>query len=249
MTTSPSLTLRAFAIRALPLLIIVLFASHAAFAPRSAAAGTRVDLELVLAVDASGSIDAGEFALQLEGIAAAFRDHEIVASARSGPHGRIAVMMLIWSDSHLPTASTSWHVIDGAMAAERFAREVEQFPRSIVDNGTGIGNALKRAMEAMLDNAFVGSRLVIDVSGDGRENTAIGTGFLIAAAREELERLGIEVNGLAIASQEPDLADYYRRNLITGPAAFVIEINTFSDFATAMRRKLLREIRGRQRVS
>lgn len=229
-------------------LTVIFVMTQGLFAPGNARAGTAVDLELVLAVDASGSIDVQEFTLQLEGIAAAFRDCDVIAATRSGPLGRIGVMMLIWSDAHLPTAATAWHVIDGAAAAERFAIAVRGFPRSIVDNGTGIGNALRRAREAMEDNGLDGMRLIIDVSGDGRENAADGMGTLVAKAQKDADAHGIEINGLAILSQEPDLADYYRRHVIAGPAAFVIAIDSFADFARAMRLKLLREI-GRGRLS
>ena len=208
-----------------------------------------VDLELVLAVDASGSVDHEEYRLQLSGIAAAFRDAEVVSASRSGLHGRIAAKMLIWSDNYLPTAATTWYVIDDADSAEIFARHVETFPRSIIDNGTGIGNALLRAADAIEENNLIGTRRVIDVSGDGRENSVSGGGKLITEAREEMRRRGIIVNGLAILAEEPSLASYYHQQLIVGPSAFVMSVGTFQDFAKAMRMKLLREIGQRAPVS
>ena len=212
--------------------------------PGSAVAQVPVDLELLLAVDASGSVDNSEYMLQIRGIAAAFRDAEVVAATQSGPLGQIAVQMMIWSDPHLPTASTRWHLVGDPASAEAFARTVERFPRSIIDGGTGIGNALEKAAEALDDNDASGTRRIIDLSGDGKENAVEGIGTLLAQARKTMELHDIGVNGLAITGDEPGLADYYRQEVIVGPSAFVMEVESFRDFAPAIRLKLLREIRA-----
>ena len=190
----------------------------------SARAATEVDLQLVLAVDSSASIDAGEFALQMAGIAAAFRDAEVVAAAGSGPLGRIAVAAMFWAESGWDKDKTAWHVIDGPESAEAFARLIEE-------------------------SGFVSERRVIDVSGDGRETTMREFNITPGQARIVASSRGITVNGLAMLSDEPDLGDYYRGEVAGGFGAFVITAASIDDFARAMRLKLLREIEHKPVVS
>jgi len=215
-------------------------------APRAEAA---VDLALVLAVDASGSVDQGEFALQMSGIAAAFRDPEVVAAVRSGPRGRIAVTLALWSEPNLPKDSLSWHLVDGAESAERFARAVERQPRSVRAGGTGIGKGVMYALGLLRFSGLDAARRVVDLSGDGRETAPRDYTVPVAQARHAAQRLGITVNALAILSDEPDLEAYYRREVIAGPGAFVVRAGGFDDFARAMRAKLVREIDHRPQLS
>ena len=129
--------------------------------------GQPVDLALVLAVDASGSVDDGEFALQLAGIAAGFRDPVFRQAMKSGPEGRIAVMLLVWADHQYPKDRTRWFTLALAEDAEAFARLVETFPR--YQNGaTGIGEGIAAALRAIDSSGFKARRKVVDVSGDGR---------------------------------------------------------------------------------
>jgi hypothetical protein len=206
------------------------------------------DLELVLAVDASGSVDDQEFALQMLGIAAAFRDPKVREAIRSGPHGRIAVNLIVWADHQVPKDTTGWLLLAGDIDAEAFARLVERFPRR--QNGaTGIGEGVAAAVRAIEINGITGTRKTIDVSGDGRETTPREYVVLMPQARVMALSSGITINGLAIINEDPALLDYYRSELRSGPDSFVMEALDYADFAKAMRRKLIREIEYRPKLS
>ena len=207
-------------------------------------AATQVDLELVLAVDASGSISDQEFALQMTGIAAAFRDAEVLEAIRSGPTASIGVSVAIWAESEGYKDATPWHVLDGPAAAETFARLVEAFPRRI-EGSTGIGRGVLYSVRLIEYNDLTSPRQVIDVSGDGRETTFRYHSVPPSQARHAATAQGITVNGLAILSEEPDLAAYYRSEVIGGFGAFVMVAETIDDFGRAIREKLLREIEYR----
>jgi hypothetical protein len=214
-----------------------------------ARAETEVDLELVLAVDSSGSVDAAEFALQVSGIAAAFRDPEVLKAIASGPHGRIAVTVAFWAETDQPKDAMAWAVIDGPAGAADFARRVEHRPRSIPGGGTGIGRGVLFAVRLIEGNAFSAARRVIDVSGDGRESAFHDYSVPSDQARFYALARGVSINGLAILSDDPDLEDYYERRVIAGPDSFALAAGSFADFAEAMRRKLIREIEYRPAVS
>lgn len=203
-----------------------------------------VDLLLVLAVDASGSVDDGEYSLQLGGIATALRDSEVHAAIAAGPLGRIAVNLVIWSEADQPKDTTGWHRIDGPEAAQRLADLIENHPRRVVRGGTGIGKALQFATWEIERSGFETARRVIDLSGDGSE-TALRDGSQDLQHGRGLALLrGITVNGLAILQDEPDLDDYYRENVVGGPGAFVEVAEGYAAFTAAMQRKLLREVQG-----
>ncbi len=214
----------------------------------AARAGPAVDLQLVLAVDTSGSVDWREFDLQMAGIAAGFRDPEVVAAIGSGPLGRIAVCAMLWAESGWPKDFTPWHVVDGAESAEAFARLIETYPRRI-EGGTGLGSAVMYAMKRIRDSGFASPRKVIDISGDGRETTFREWRVTPGLARSAATAQGITVNGLAILTDDPDLDRYYRAEVVGGFGAFVIAAGSIDDFARAMRLKLLREIEHRPIVS
>ncbi len=214
-----------------------------------AGAETEVDLELVLAVDSSGSVDAGEFALQMSGIAAAFRDPEVLEAIGSGPLGRIAVTVAFWAETDQPKDAMAWTLIDGPAGAADFARRVERRPRSIPGGGTGIGRGVIYAVRLIEGNAFAATRRVIDVSGDGRESAFHDFSVPSGQARFYAQARGVSINGLAILSDDPDLKDYYEHQVIVGTDAFALAAGSFEDFAEAMRRKLIREIEYRPAVS
>ena len=219
-------------------------------AERSAAhAQAEVDLQLVLAVDASGSIDAHEFALQMDGIAAAFRDQAVVTAIESGPIGRIAVTVALWAEPGGPKDALPWSLIHDAASAAAFADVVERAPRSIPGGGTGIGEGVLYAIRLLEGSGLVSTRRVIDLSGDGRETTFRDFNFPAGLARFAATARGIVINGLAILADEPDLDAYYRRTVVAGPGAFVMTARSFDDFADAMRRKLIKEIEYRPEVS
>lgn len=214
----------------------------AAVAPSARAAGPGHDLLLVLAVDSSGSVDPTEYRLQLDGLAAAFRDPQVQASITAGPNAQIAVNLLLWADARFERFTTGWRVIDGPASAERFAREIESFDKR-VGGGTGIGAAIAQGIALIETSGMTSSRRVIDVSGDGIEaHEGPKPPIMLPEARELLGATGIVVNGLAIETDFPRLSAYYRKEVAHGPGSFVVSAKTYEDFAAAIRDKLIREI-------
>ena len=232
--------------RLLALLAALLPASVAAPA---AAEVIPVDLELVLAVDASGSVDRAEGELQLAGIAAGFRDPTVQAAIGRQPLGRIAVALAVWSEGNKPKDLSPWFLVSDAASAEVFAAAIERFPRMIANGGTGIGKAIQFGVRAIETNGYAGGRLVVDLSGDGRETPPADWSLSAAQGRAYADARGVVVNGLAILSDDAGLADYFRAEVIVGPDSFVIAADDYEGFAEAMRRKLLREIETEPNVS
>jgi hypothetical protein len=207
-----------------------------------------VDLELVLAVDASGSVDEEEYALQLKGIAKGFRDPDVRKAIRSGPAKAIAVNLLVWAEPQVPKDITGWFIVASDSDAENFARAVESFPRRQT-GATAIGEGIASALRSIETSGIAGSREVVDVSGDGRESVAREYTVLVDQARAMAVSRGVVVNGLAIENEVGDLAEYYRENIQTGAESFVMAAKTYDDFAEAMRLKLLREIEYHPRIT
>jgi hypothetical protein len=202
-----------------------------------------VDVELVLAVDISRSMDSEEFALQRAGYVAALRHPDFVKAVRSGRHGRIALIYFEWAGTVRAETEVRWQAIDSAETADAFAALLESRPvRSF--RGTSISGALTYGAGLFDDNAFDGYRKVIDISGDGPNNT----GPPVIAARDEAVMDGITVNGLPIlirpSSTMRDLDRYYAECVIGGPGSFVLPIRQASEFAAAIRRKLILEVSG-----
>jgi hypothetical protein len=218
----------------------------------SPANAEEVDLELVLAMDASGSISNAEYILQLEGTAAAFRDPAIQAAITSGPVGKIAVSVMLWSDAAFPKIKSGWFVLDSTRSADTFARLVETFQLNedrtvdIGGGGTGIGAGVREAVNMLNANTHQGLRQVIDVSGDGIETEfSFSKGIMVRDAKLIAQAEGITINGLPILSENfPALDEYYRDEVIIGAGAFVEKASGFEDFGRAIRRKLLREIQS-----
>ena len=197
-----------------------------------------VALELVLLVDTSASVDLAEYQLQARGLATAFRSQSVQAAiARAGSEG-IAVALVQWAERDNQTILGDWHHLRGPEDANRFAGVIEAMSRPPAIGHTAIGDALTAGSRELRDNAFIGKRQVIDVSGDGRNND----GRPLSQAREEVLDKGITINGLAILNEVPKLDGYYRDRVIGGPNAFVTSALDFRDFENAMIRKLVREI-------
>lgn len=221
------------------ILAIVLLST---LAPRPGIGAERVDVELVLAVDASGSVNPREFQLQLTGIANAFRDKSIQQAIISGSHRRIAVSLLVWSDAAFNVYSTKWYVLSDPGSAEEFAQVVENYPKR-EGGGTGIGNGLAYAVRSIAGNGIEGTRRIVDVSGDGPETPPwFGKGIVLPQARALAQREGVTVNGLAILNDFPKLDTWYREHVKSGPGSFVMQATDYVDFAVAIREKLWREI-------
>lgn len=231
--------------RAVALALLFLAAGQ----PRAGLAARAVDLELVLAVDVSGSIDEEEAVLQRNGYIAAFRDPEVIRAITGGILGRIAVAYYEWAGYGHMRIIADWTVIRDARSAHAFAAELTKTPPRTAAR-TAIGDAIANGVPLFDRNDIEGTRRVIDVSGDGPNNW----GQEVAPARDMAVAAGITINGLPIVNDRPspfgwppmaDLDLYYRRCVIGGPGAFVVVANSFQSFATAVRKKLILEIAGR----
>jgi len=207
-----------------------------------------VDLELVLAVDVSSSIDETEARRQREGHVAALADPDIISAIQSGGYGRIAVVYLEWADADFQRVVAPWTVIETEEDAQIFAASLATAP-FISGRRTAIGAAIDSSVTLMEENAFEGVRQVIDISGDGPQNS----GPSLSLARERAAGSQITVNGLPIAGgrQHPfrpsvsiDVSAYFENQVIAGPGAFISPSNEHDDFVDALRRKLIIEIAG-----
>ena len=215
----------------------------------AAAQETVVDLQLVLAVDGSASVDDREFRLQMEGIAAGFRDPDVIEAIRSGPLQRIAVGLVVWSEADGPKDSLPWQIIDGDDTATAFAERIELHPRRIEPGATGIGKAVIFSATKIENSGLASTRRVIDLSGDGVESAFRDWGIPTIQGRSFAVARGITVNALAILNDEPNLESYFKRHLVGGAGAFVMAVENYESFAEAMRRKLIKEIRYQPTVS
>jgi hypothetical protein len=219
-----------------------------AFSSFAAAADEAVDLELVLAIDASSSVDESEWALQMQGYAAAFRDSRVTAALASGPNKRIGVAVVVWADATVPKWESPWFVLATPADGERFAAFMESTGRSVF-GGTGIGAGIAAAIRKLERNGMTAPRQVVDVSGDGRETPPRENVVLIPMANAMARARGVTVNGLAILNDDPDLARWYRNNVVAGRGSFVMTAADYQDFTQAIVAKLIREIEHRPRLS
>ena len=191
---------------------------------------------LVLAVDVSESVSSGRYTLQREGIARAFESPQLV-EAIAGVPGGIQVLVVEWSDPEKIAITVGWTRIANRGSAAAFAALVRATKRS--SSGlTAIGPALLAAAAAFDYMPEDASHKVIDISGDGMANFGVPP----AEVRDRLVARGITINGLAILSEEPWLDEYYRKNVIGGPASFVAVAKDFESFAEAILRKLVQEV-------
>ncbi|MBT3990686.1 MAG: DUF1194 domain-containing protein [Rhodospirillaceae bacterium] len=206
----------------------------------------KVDLELVIATDVSRSIDEDEARLQREGVAAALRSPYVLAAIRSGYHKKIAIAYIDYSSRDFNEIVVDWQIVKDKASADKFADALTNEPLTF-GRRTSISDALKMAAEMIRKNNFTGTRLTIDVAGDGPNNH----GRLVEDVRNEVMRQGITINGLPIINDNggfgsrfhlPDLDKYYRGCVIGGAGAFLIVARDFPDFARAIRRKLIFEI-------
>jgi len=198
------------------------------------------DLQLVLAVDASSSINYTEFNLQMRGYAAAFRDPALYAAIKSGTRGRIVITMMQWANPDQQKIIIPWTIINDERDLSTFADKVEVSPRAFPSGGTAIGDALIKAAQLFNQAPGKAARQVIDVSGDGERSH----GRDLAPVRLQLQKQGFIINGLAILNERPKLDFYYMEHMIAGAGAFVEPAADFKDFSRAILRKLVREIRG-----
>jgi hypothetical protein len=201
-----------------------------------------VDLLLVLAIDASGSIDADEFTLQREGIAEALSHPAVLAAIRSKPRGAIGVAMVEWGSPGGAETVVDWRRIDGATSAEAAAAAMREAPRSR-QSFNAIGDAILHSAALIAAAPWRAAERTIDVSGDGPD---MRSRLPAPEARDLAVAQGIVVNALAIEAgsnwRDGVLAAAYERGVIGGPGAFVMRAEDRRDFARALRAKLIREI-------
>ncbi len=208
-----------------------------------------VDLLLVLAADISRSLDHKKFTLQREGYAAALTSQRVLKAIESGPHGRIAICFVEWSGPMAQAVVVDWTIVAGAKDAENLAARILAAPRLFMDR-TAIGHAIDFSVRQIESAPFRGTRLVIDVSGDGTSNA----GRSVLQSRDEALAKGITINGLAILSEFPlptnpwhthppgGLLAWYENNVIGGPGAFAIAAEGFEAFGASIASKLIKEI-------
>ena len=212
------------------------------------AADLPVDLELVLAVDVSGSIDAEEARQQREGYVAAIADRAVIEAIGANFHRRIAVAYLEWASGDYQHVVVDWSLIEDAASAQAFAARLAASPRRSA-RWTSISAAIDAAVPLFDGNGYAGERRVIDVSGDGPNNR----GRPVRDARDGAVAQGIVINGLPILNDRPQPFDlptpmamaldrYFADHVIGGPGSFVLPAKDFTDFRNAILSKLIREI-------
>jgi hypothetical protein len=207
-----------------------------------------VDVELVLAVDVSYSMDMDELAIQREGYAQAIISKEFLQALKTGPNGKISVTYFEWAASSDQKIIIPWRVIDGPETADAVANEIMKTPIRRASR-TSISGAINFAMPLFDENPYRGLRRVIDISGDGPNNN----GSPVTVARDAALEKGITINGLPIMVKEPsystmdidNLDFYYEDCVIGGPGSFVVTIKDRDRFKEAIRTKLLLEVAGR----
>src|SRR5689334_9058117 len=207
-----------------------------------------VDVELILAVDVSYSMDMDELAVQREGYAQAIVSKEFLQALKSGPNGKIAVTYFEWAASSDQKIIIPWRLIDGPETADAVANEIMKTPIRRASR-TSISGAIYFAMPLFEENPYHGLRRVIDISGDGPNNN----GAPVTGARDAALEKGIIINGLPIMVKEPSYSTmdienldlYYEDCVIGGPGSFVVTIKDHEKFKEAIRAKLLLEVAGR----
>jgi hypothetical protein len=232
-------------------LVLALLSLALALSPPTARAAEPVDLLLVLAADVSRSVTEPKFKLQREGAAAAISDPEVLRAITSGPNRRIAVCFVEWATVGMQIVVVDWAVIGDGASARRFADRLVETPRSFAGS-TSISDAIDFAVSQLERAPFKAERRVIDVSGDGNNNS----GRSVTDARDEAIAKGITINGLVILtplseSFRPEhthppggLEKYFQDNVIGGFGAFTVVAEEHHSFGRALTKKLVAEIAG-----
>lgn len=208
-----------------------------------------MDLLLVLAADVSRSVDERKFRLQRGGFANSISDPRVVNAMTAGPRGRIGLLFLEWSGDGDQAVVLDWTMIASQGDADRAAQTVREAPRLFMGR-TSISGAIDYAVTQLKRSPFAAPRRVIDVSGDGTNNS----GRDVTAARDQAVEQGVVINGLVILSDVPlafnpmhthppgGLTKYYEDNVIGGPSSFVVEAKDFDAFGQAIISKLIKEV-------
>jgi hypothetical protein len=229
-------------------LAVALIAGAVVLAALPAAAEIEVDLELVLAVDISRSMDFDEQQLQRDGYVEALRHPEVIEAISSGPVGRIALTYVEWAGPFHQAVIVPWTIVSGEAEAIAFSDSVAAAPL-MRERGTSISQGLQFAASLFPSSGVLGARRAIDISGDGPNNM----GLPVVPVRDRIVAQGITINGLPIMLKSsyafgpysiPNLDVYYEDCVIGGPGAFMITVDDPARFAVAIRRKLVLEIAG-----
>lgn len=194
-------------------------------------------IELVLALDVSGSVTWPEYRLQRSGVAAALRDEEVTSLIELLPGG-ISVIVTQWSDHTNQNNPVAWHRLRDRADALALAAKVDSMKRGRIGDKTAIGNALLHADFMHVNNPVACGKRVIDISGDGKANAGIATGLIA----DKLAAEQVTINALVILEDDRSLLRYFRQRIIRGPGAFAVAAEGWQDYARALKRKLLREL-------
>jgi Protein of unknown function (DUF1194) len=225
------------------MVVLICAAFAAAVWPLSSASlsqsETPVGIELVLALDSSASMNSEEFALQVQGIAVAFNDAAVLQAVRDLAPLGVAVAVTQWGGPGESRIVVPFTHITTPREAKAFGFRVSRGTRNFYADTTSIATAIDDGVALIEANGFDGQRRVIDISGDGKDNS----GLDLAATRKLAMAAGVTVNGLAIESEQSNLFEYYQQNVITGAESFAVRATDFQDYARAIREKLLRELR------
>ena len=224
---------------------LTLFVLLGAYPVQARDGATEVDVELVFAVDISYSMDATEQRLQRQGYVEALRSEPFLNALKSGSTGRIAVTYLQWASEYDQDVLVPWTVIDGPASASAFAEQLANAPYRRAQR-TSISGAIDASVKLFAGNGFASARQVIDVSGDGPNNS----GRPVTQARDEALALGMTINGLPLVGirsfmSPADIAEldiYYEDCVIGGFDAFMVPVRDAQSFVEATRTKLVREI-------
>jgi hypothetical protein len=216
------------------------------------AAAEEVDIELALLVDVSRSMSPAELELQRQGYAEALVSPEVLGAIGEGYLGKIAVTYVEWAGADSQRVVVDWTTIASAVDAARVAAQLSAtFSGGL--RRTSISGAIDFGTASILSNEYEGLRLVLDVSGDGPNNQ----GGAVTEARDRAIGMGLVINGLPIMTKDDDgfsrfrlddLDLYYVDCVIGGPGGFVVPVTEWSQFADAVRRKLILEIAALPRL-
>jgi hypothetical protein len=204
-----------------------------------ARAATKVDLALVLAIDCSYSVDANEYALQMSGTAQALMAPEVLRAVAGGLRKQIALTAFLWSEPANHFMLVPWQLLRGPDDALAIGQMFLRAPRDVPRGTTATGSALLFA-QALLNDAPIAQRHVIDISTDGICNE----GPKVEDVRDAVVAKGTVINGLAITTDTKDLDDYMRQSVVGGQQSFVVKANDFEAYSRTLRIKLFREIAG-----
>ena len=240
---------RRSAMTCMVMLVTSALASLAAPSGYAQARDDQVDLLLVLAADISRSVDERKFRLQREGYATALVDPRVVQAMTGGPHGRIGLCFIEWASDGDEVVVIDWTAVGSEAAAKGVAERIRDAPRAFMGR-TAIGAAIDFALTHLDRSPFRAPRRIIDVSGDGTNNS----GRPVTMARDAAIAQNVTINGLVILSDVPlatnpththppgGLTAYYENNVIGGPDAFVLEAQSFASFGQSLVSKLMKEI-------